>query len=97
MLSNFVKRRTTLLDDEIHRIRTEMLEVDVYSEEYTTLLATFERLIRLQDANRSNRVSPDTMAIVCANILGILIIVGYEQGHVVASRGLQFLLRTKNQ
>lgn len=97
MLKIFGKREPSILDDEIARIRGKMLKVELYSEEYDTLLASFERLVRLRKEDRSNRISPDTVAIVCANLLGILIIVGYERGHVIASRGMQALLRTKHQ
>ncbi len=96
MLRNLFKRKPTILDDEIVRVRREMLIVDPNSEEYATLLSIFERLVVLQK-EKSSRISPDTVAVVCANLLGILIIVGYEQGHVVASRGLGLLLRTKHQ
>lgn len=92
-----VKGKSSILDDEISRVRLKMLGVDPNSEEYESLLAIFERLIRLQKDEVSNRVSPDTIAVVAANLLGILVIVGYEQGHVIASRGLQMLLRTKHQ
>lgn len=97
MLNNFIKRKPTILDDEIKRVRLKMLDESVNSEEYDQLMNHFERLVRLRKEDRSNRVSPDTWAIVGANLLGILIIVGYERGHVIASRGMQALLKTKHQ
>jgi hypothetical protein len=97
VLKNIVNREPSILEDEISRVRRKMLSVELDSEEYETLLNNFERLVRLRKDDRSNRVSPDTLAIVAANLLGILIIVGYERGHVIASRGMQALLRTKHQ
>lgn len=41
------------------------------------------------------RPSTDTMLIVGANILGILIIVGYERANVVTSKALGFLRQPK--
>jgi hypothetical protein len=35
------------------------------------------------------------MAIVVGNILGILVIVAYEQKHVMVSKGLGFVIKAK--
>ncbi|MET0786968.1 MAG: hypothetical protein ABWY25_09695 [Paenisporosarcina sp.] len=54
-----------------------------------------ERLMKMKAEERRNRVSPDTMAIVGGNLLGILVIVAYEQKHVMVSRGLGLILKAK--
>jgi hypothetical protein len=96
-LRNFVSRKASNLDDPIDKVLSELDHVNPGTDDYATLLTTLERLYQLQKDERSSRVSPDTLAVVAANLLGILIIVGYEQGHVVVSRGLGFILRTKYQ
>jgi hypothetical protein len=97
VLKNIKKRKYSILDEEIDRVHDKMLSETLNGEEYDQLLAVFERLVRLRKEERSSRISPDTLAIVGANLLGILIIVGYEQGHVIASRGMNLLFRTKHQ
>lgn len=94
MLSGLMKRENELLNGEIGRIRNRMLEVDMNSEEYERLLNAFEKLIKLQNEVKGSGVDPNTVLVVSSNILAILIIVSYEQGHIIASKGLQFLVRT---
>lgn len=89
--------KKAILNDSIDRVLSEMNMVEPYSEEYEALLSHLERLIRLQKEEKSNRVSPDTMALVLGNLAGVLIIVMYERVHVITSRGLQFILRSRLQ
>ena len=97
MLGFFERKGRSILDEERDRIHAAMQNVDAGSEEYNTLLDRFERLTILRAARPGSRVTPDTMAIVGGNILVVLIVVGYEHGHVIASKGLGFLLGTKRQ
>ena len=64
------------------------------TDEYEKLVQTFEKLIKLQNEVKGSGIDPNTVLVVTSNILVVLIIVGYEQGHVIASKGLQFLVRT---
>lgn len=96
MANVFERKKRSVVDEEIDRVHSKMLEVEMISEDYIALLAALDRLIKLKSEERSNRVSPDTLAIVGGNLAGILIVVGYEYGHVIASRGMNMLLRTKH-
>lgn len=96
-MKNFVKGKNSVLNEPIDKVLVEIEHVNPGTDDYDILLSNLERLIRLQKDEKSNRVSADTIAVVCANLLGILIIVGYEHGHVIVSRGLQFLLKTRYQ
>jgi hypothetical protein len=88
-------KRSSDFDEAINRVLGELKEADLGSEEYMDRLSHLERLSRLRNEQQNHRVSPDTMAIIATNLLGILIIVGYEQGHVMASKSLGFVLRPK--
>jgi len=96
MTSFFESKKLSVVEEERDRVRVRMQDFDPGSEDYNILLDRFERLTILQQSRAAGKVSPDTVAIVAANLIGILIIVGYEHGHVIASRGLSFLLRTKH-
>lgn len=96
MLRNFFKKKESILEEPINKVLVEMSTSDPDSEEYSALLGNLERLVRLKD-EKSSRVSPDTMAIVAGNLLGILIIVAYEQKHVMVSRAVGFIMKTRNQ
>jgi hypothetical protein len=90
-------KRKAILDEAIAETIAEMSTNSPDSEEYKAVLTTLERLVRLQNEEKTNRVSPDTMAIVAANLASVVIVVGYERGHIIVSRALNFLLRTKLQ
>jgi hypothetical protein len=96
VLRNFFKKKESILEEPINKVLVEMSTSDPDSEEYSALLGNLERLVRLKD-EKSSRVSPDTMAIVAGNLLGILIIVAYEQKHVMVSRAVGFIMKTRNQ
>jgi hypothetical protein len=72
-----------------------MNEVGPDSEEYSALVEHLDRLAKMKAEERRNRVSPDTMAIVAGNLVGVLIIVAYERSHVMTSKGLGFVINSK--
>lgn len=66
--------------------------------EYQTKLDQLDKLMKIK--NRSNRnvferISPDTLAIVVGNLVGILVIVKYEQASVLTSKAMNFTLKDK--
>lgn len=91
MLGRF--RKPSPLDATIAEILTDMQGFNAESPEYERLLARVERLSKLKAETRFWRVSPDTLAIVLGNILGILIVVGYERGHVMTTRAKEYVLK----
>lgn len=95
MFGPFVKNDIPELKKPIDRVLTEMEEHGPDSPEYSNLLSYLERLIALKRGNLNSRVSPDMMATVAGNLLGILVIVAYEQKHVMSSKGLGFILKPK--
>lgn len=89
------KNENTNLDPVIERLLLEIAENGPETEEYSTNLAYLERVHALQHKNTRSRLSPDTMALVLGNLLGIVIIVAYEQKHVITSKGLGFVIKQK--
>lgn len=94
---NLFKKKDSILDEPIDRVLEKMANSEPQYEEYPVLLTDLERLVRLRNEEKRNRVSPDTLAVIFGNLLGIGIIVGYEHGHVIGGRALNFILRTKHQ
>ena len=95
MFGRKAKDENPQLDDAINRVMEAMVATDKDAEEYSKLIEHLERLTKLKTENRPERISRDTMAIVVANLLGILIVVSYEHMHVITSKGLGFLLKPK--
>lgn len=90
MIGYFRKEEPIVIDEQIEKLRTELNTYDVDSEEYRVALGYLERVMELKTQPRHGRVTPDTMAHVIGTLLGIVIIVAYEQKHVMTSKAFGF-------
>lgn len=79
------------LDTLIKSILDEMATLSPESDEYDKRLKQLERLYKLKTENRPERVSRDTLYLVGGNLLGVLLIVAYEQKNVVTSKALGWI------
>jgi len=80
------------LDEPIEKILNNLRTLDPNSEQYSRNVVFLERLTKLKAETKLKfKVSPDTIAIVAGNLLGILIIVAYEQKHAMVSKGLTYI------
>ena len=96
MLSNFFRKdKTTPLDNQIEAILQEMSAVLVSSPEYRKMLVNLKGLEEIKTKSQRSRINPDTLAIIAGNLLGILLIVAYEQKHVMTSKGFSQILKPK--
>lgn len=65
------------------------------SDEYTKLVDQIDKLMKLEASNKPERVSKETWATIGANLLGILVIVGYEHAHPITSKALGFVTKSR--
>lgn len=89
--------KATHFDEQIDAVLEEMTRVGVTSDQYPNLLQYLERLNKAKVEERRNPVSPDTVAQIFGNLAGILLIVAYEQKHVMTSKGFSQLIRPRTQ
>ena len=96
-MQNYFKRnkKATPVDIQIDAVLHEMQTIGVTDENYPTMMTYLERLNDVNAKKRDAPVSRDTIAIVVGNLLGILVIVAYEQKHVMTSKGFSLLTRQK--
>lgn len=84
---------------ELDRVITKLLETmydeDCISEDYTKMVDHVTALYQLKEQKASRRVSPDTLAIVIGNLVGIIFIVGHERAHVLTSKAMNFVLKLR--
>lgn len=83
----------TELDQAITDALSQLGSVPAYSDEYHKIMTQIEKLYAMKTSNRLQRVSPDTLAIVLGNLVGIAIIVGHERANVVTSKALSFVMK----
>lgn len=95
MLEKFLKK-----DSVKERIEDEILSnfgclesiKDVDSEAYSKVLRNIERLQALKKKDRKS-LDPNSCLVVAGNLIGILLILGYEQKDFIRSKALGFVLR----
>lgn len=88
-------RDQAALDPVMDAILEDMKQFGPDSTEYPDLLSHLERVVALRASKDKKRVDPNTIWLVAGNLLGILTIVAYEQKHVMTSKGLNFILKSK--
>ncbi len=91
----FRNEKITPVDTLIESVQIEMRLVGVYSDEYPKLMAYLERLNEVKAKERRDPVSRDTVALVVGNLMGILLIVAYEQKHVMSTKGFNQIIQPK--
>lgn len=96
MLNKKTPREMTKLDEAIDDLFRELQGVNGDDEEYDKMTTQLVKLIKLKkETEPSWRVSPDTLALIGANLLGILLILNFERAGVVASKALSFVGKLK--
>ena len=88
-------RKDKTYDEPINAVLEEMKTYGPDTPEFQASMDQLERLSRMKAECQKSAVSADTAAIVLGNLVGILIIVGYERGHVMTTRAKDFVLKTK--
>lgn len=83
------------LQELIDLVQTQMLMEGADSEKFTEMADELERLYAMKKSNNTSRVSPDALVAVAGNILGIGLILQHERLHVVTSKALSFVMKTK--
>jgi len=68
---------------------------DAGSEEYREALDALVKLHKMKEDEKPKPVSKDTLVIVGANLLGILMIISHERVNVVTSKAIGVLLRPR--
>lgn len=84
------------LDAPIARVIADLDRYGPETDEYPKLIAHLEKLHKMKAEKRPPRVSRDTVMIVLGNLVGILIIVIYEEKHVISSKAFPLATRGKN-
>jgi hypothetical protein len=81
------------MDAEIRDVLDRIKDMDPYSEDYTKAVDNLEKLYKARSYDTHRHLSPDTLAIIAGNLLGIVIILGYEKANVITSKAVGFILK----
>ena len=95
----FIKKTDTtlaLLDQSIDHCVSELLTAEPGSDQSTKINDQLNKLIDTRTRHVSGRkISPDTWAMIVANLGGIALIMNYERMHVMASKAVGFVIKSK--
>lgn len=89
----FGKPATTKLDLAHDKALDELMQHDVTSEEFDKTMVHVAKLHKMRQEEKPASVSPDTWALIGANLAGIAMIIGYEHAHPIASKALSFVMK----
>jgi hypothetical protein len=91
------KKIPTPLDTVIEMALKDLMTFGPGTQEYDIRLARLERLYRQKEweTPKPEALSPNTVANVGANLLGILMIIRHERVNVIATKALSFVIKTK--
>jgi predicted unusual protein kinase regulating ubiquinone biosynthesis (AarF/ABC1/UbiB family) len=78
------------LDQEIERVLNDMEQYPVGSNEYRQAADNLKVLCEARGVKSPRTLSTDTIVSAAVNILGILLVLNYEQLHVITSKALGF-------
>jgi hypothetical protein len=88
-----VKQKKRTIDDEVTHILDALGTMRVDSEEYQNAARNLKEICDARSKPASRLVSSDTIVLAATNLAGILLILHYEQVHVVASKALAFVVK----
>ena len=84
-------KEPNVLNEPIEKVLEELRVHDPNTKEFATNLTYLERLTELKaETRRKMRISPDTLVTSGCTLLGIVIIIAYEQKHAMTSKGFGF-------
>ena len=81
----------TALEETIEDLLKHMRAVEEDSEQYSKMADQLVKIYALKQQDTAPTVSPDVLATVLGNLLGIILIVGHERAHIVTSKALLFV------
>ena len=94
MFKLFTKRdKRTNLEKEIDSVLKEMSSLKKDSEEYADMLDNLKVLYEARGEKPKSGIGADTIAIVCGNLLGIILILTFEKIDIITSKAIGFVLR----
>lgn len=92
----FWRNKPDPLFDQVTKLGMEVVALDREAGEH---VAAFERMIKLYELRermkRENSISKDTLLIVAANLLGIILVIRHEHVNVITSRAMQMVINPR--
>lgn len=89
------KKLPTKLETRCEEVLAELADHKVDSEEYGVVLDRAVKLHKMKEEEKPSPVSKDTLVLAGTNLLGILMIIGYEHHHVITSSAMRMIQKPR--
>ena len=91
----FQERAPSQLESAMDRAFTELKVHEVNSEEYSKIVDQIISLHKMKEEEKPSPVSKDTLFLIGANLLGIVMIIKHEHVNVITSRAMNLVLKPR--
>lgn len=88
-------RNKTHVELELDRLFRRLKSYEPQEEEYAATVDKIAKLHKLQIDERSGRVSPDTLALIGSNLLGIVMILKHEELNIITTKAMSLVMRAR--
>jgi hypothetical protein len=88
-------REPSLLEQLCDDADRELNKLTVGSPEYAKALEMVVKLHKMKMEEKPSSVSKDTLLLVGANLLGIILIIRHEHVNVITSRAINWVIKPK--
>lgn len=95
MLWERSKQDKATIEAEIDSVLEEMARMDPKTEEYTVVAKNLDMLLKARSYGSKKEVSPDTVAMIVANLAGIGLILSFERLNVISTKALGFVSKLR--
>lgn len=85
------KTEKTKLEETIDELMNSMSVISEETPEYAAMADQLVKLYKLKEVDKPERLKPDTLVLAATNLVGILVIVGYEQNGIITTKALPFI------
>lgn len=92
---SFLKPEPTALDEAIEEVLRQMQGFTADAPEYKAMVKQLEKLYKIRSNNKTNRVKFVDVLPVIGNLAGIVAILGYERTHIITSKAIAFVMKTR--
>jgi hypothetical protein len=80
-------------DTEVERVLKLMESLSPQTEEYEAAVKNLKVLCDARGVKTTRALSTDTIVAVAANLIGLLLVLNYEQMHVITSKSFGLIFR----
>ena len=87
------KKKENPFDSQLRAAMLDLQQYETDSDEYQRQLDIVDRLIKIRQGEQPDRITRNTMLIVAANLVGLVVVVAADRVHVLSQKGFQSIMK----